>query len=207
MNPERWSARVRAGVIAAVGLLGAAALAGCDNGPSAVETRAERGADEERIERRSAEADRAFPELSDDSERAGSERSAQAERRAAADETPTYRGRPLWSSNRRYDAEENARRHFERNGEALGARSYQDFLRRVHAFTGSPPKDALTLTRANGDRLIYAPKENLFAVVAADGAPRTMFKPDDGMAYWERQKAREAAASRRAANRDGGDEA
>jgi pyocin large subunit-like protein len=207
MNPERWSVRARAGVIAVCGLLGLTALAGCDNGPSAVETRADRGAWEERIERRSAEADRAYASREDGGERGDTERGARPERRASADETPTFQGRPLWSSNRRYDAETNARRHYERNGEALGARSYQDFLKRVHAFTGSPPKDALTLTRANGDLLIYAPKENLFAVVTAEGAPRTMFKPDDGMAYWERQKVREAAANRRAAGRAGGDEA
>ena len=40
--------------------------------------------------------------------------------------------------------------------------------------------------------------ENVFAVMSKAGAPRTMFKPDDGMAYWEQQKARE---TRRQANR------
>ena len=30
------------------------------------------------------------------------------------------------------------------------------------------------------------------AVASKAGAPRTMFKPDEGMAYWEEQKAREA---------------
>ena len=31
-----------------------------------------------------------------------------------------------------------------------------------------------------------------FAVANREGAPRTMFKPDDGMAYWQEQKTREA---------------
>jgi pyocin large subunit-like protein len=48
---------------------------------------------------------------------------------------------------------------------------------------GHPPKGALTLTRKNGDTLFYDPKANVFAVANKDGAPRTMFKPDEGMAY------------------------
>ena len=46
--------------------------------------------------------------------------------------------------------------------------------------------------RSNGDKLIYNSKTNVFAVVTKDGAPRTMFKPRDGAAYWDEQKAREA---------------
>ena len=33
---------------------------------------------------------------------------------------------------------------------------------------------------------------NVFAVVSRDGAPRTMFKPRDGAAYWQEQKDRVA---------------
>jgi len=56
------------------------------------------------------------------------------------------------------------------------------------------------MKRANGDTLIYDPKGNVFAVATKDGAPRTMFKPDDGMDYWRKQKEREtqsASGSRR----------
>lgn len=180
-------------------LAAAFGLAACDNGPSAVDARAERPSYEERIERRAAEPAGAY------AERGAETRDPRPERRA--ERTPTLDGRPLWSSNRRYDAEENARRHFERNGEALGARNYDDFLKKVHAFTGDPPRGALTLKRANGDTLIYEPKQNLFAVVTADGAPRTMFKPDDGMAYWERQKTREAQGGSRRANSGAGEDA
>jgi hypothetical protein len=35
---------------------------------------------------------------------------------------------------------------------------------------------------------MYDPKGNLFAVVDKDGAPRTLFKPRDGAAYWDQQK-------------------
>ena len=67
-----------------------------------------------------------------------------------------------------------------------------------------PPKGTLTMTRNNGDKLFYDPKGNVFAVASRAGAPRTMFKPDEGMAYWEEQKAREAKrqASRRSRDDD-----
>lgn len=191
MNTGRWKAFLM--TVAGGALF---VLAGCDAGPSAVDMRADRSS--ERIERRSAEADAGSVYVEREAAGRGGERPS---RRAEA--AAVYEGRPLWSSNRRYDAEENARRHFERNGEALGAKSYDDFLQKVHAFTGSPPRGAQTLTRANGDRLIYDPKANLFAVVTRDGAPRTMFKPEDGPAYWERQKAREAeSGTRRSGGRD-----
>lgn len=101
-------------------------------------------------------------------------------------------GKPIWSSNRSRTAEENARSHFERNGAAFGARTLDEFVAKAHAFTSKPPPGTLRLSRPNGDRLLYDPRTNVFAVVTREGAPRTMFKPDDGMAYWERQKRIEA---------------
>ena len=105
---------------------------------------------------------------------------------------PLVDGKPMWSANAKHTAEENAAYHFERDGAAFGAATLDEFVRTAHAFVNSPPKGALTLTRANGDRLIYDPEGNVFAVATKDGAPRTLFKPDDGMAYWEKQKAKEA---------------
>ncbi|MBV9512274.1 MAG: hypothetical protein JO303_18545, partial [Caulobacteraceae bacterium] len=35
---------------------------------------------------------------------------------------------------------------------------------------------------------LYDPAQNIFAVVTKDGAPRTMFKPEQGQAYWARQQ-------------------
>jgi len=117
---------------------------------------------------------------------------------------PLVDGRPMWSSNSKHTAQENAAYHFERNGEAFGAETVEAFVDKAHAFVSSPPKDALTLTRANGDRLIYDPEGNVFAVATKDGAPRTMFKPDDGMAYWEKQKERESKQATRGSSNDRG---
>lgn len=156
------------------------ALAACDNGPSAV-------AKQEPV---------AEPAASTAPQRqasAGDPRTAPI---------PRVDGKPMWSANRRYTATENAARHFARNGEAFGAKDVDDYVKKAHAFVSAPPRGAETLTRPNGDLLIYDARSNVFAVATAEGAPRTMFKPDDGRAYWDRQKEREG---RRAANDNDGD--
>lgn len=159
-------------------------LAACDNGPSAV-----------------AQSGEARP---------ASERSTETERpveQADAREAPVPRvdGKPMWSASRRYTAEENAQRAFDRNGEAFGAKDVDDFVRKAHAFVTDPPAGAQTLTRANGDVLIYDAASNVFAVKTGEGAPRTMFKPDDGAAYWAEQREREARRTARAGERDAQD--
>ena len=112
-------------------------------------------------------------------------------------------GRPIWSASRRGTAEENAQRAFDRNGEAFGARDLDDFVRKAHAFIEKPPAGTQRLTRANGDVLLYDPKGNVFAVASKDGAPRTMFKPDEGAAYWDEQKSRLARQATRRSEDNG----
>lgn len=106
---------------------------------------------------------------------------------------PLFHGEPMWSENRSHSAKENAEYHFERAGGDLGSKTLDDFLTKVHRFGDHPPAGALKLVRANGDRLLYDPKTNLFAVFTRQGAPRTVFKPSNGMDYWTEQKAREQA--------------
>jgi pyocin large subunit-like protein len=89
--------------------------------------------------------------------------------------------------------------------------SEDDFLTKVHAFIDNPPSGVLTLTRSNGDKLMYDPKGNIFAVADKNGAPRTLFKPKDGQAYWDKQKDAEArgddyGGSRRSARKSGSDD-
>ncbi len=113
---------------------------------------------------------------------------------------------PLWSKNRKYTADDNAHYHFEKHGPEFGARSYADYLAMVHGFIHSPPPGTQTLKRSNGDTLFYDPKGNVFAVMTRAGAPRTLFRPDTGAAYWQQQK--QIEATRRTPRRDsyGGDE-
>ena len=167
-------------------LVAAMLLAGCDGGASAVP-----------VHKASA------PVASADG--GGGARAGAAAAGAAAPQAAVRQvdGKPMWSSNRRFTADQNAQRHFERDGADFGAASVDDYVAKVHRFIARPPKSAQTLTRANGDRLIYDPASNVFAVATRDGAPRTMFKPDDGAAYWEKVKAREADGGARKGRDDG----
>jgi pyocin large subunit-like protein len=182
----------------ALGISALALLSGCDNGPSAVSKQAAG----------TQMASAAAPEHR--SYGGGSGDEPQVDHRkdtvATADD-----GKPMWAPSRRNSAEDGAQRAFERNGATFGAKSLDQFVKRAHDFVGHPPKGTLTLTRANGDTLFYDPKANIFAVANKDGAPRTMFMPDDGMAYWEKQKDREshreANAEHRSHSRSADDDA
>ena len=142
-------------------------------------------------------------------------RTADQTRRPAASDGDVRKlddGKPMWASNRTNGGEENAQKQFERNGQDFAAASITDYVRKAHAFVDAPPKGALTVSRRNGDVLYYDPKANIFAVSDREGAPRTMFKPRDGMSYWEQQKQRASDTSRRRsdsryASRDGGSSA
>ncbi|HZL00930.1 MAG TPA: hypothetical protein VFC47_13650 [Caulobacteraceae bacterium] len=115
---------------------------------------------------------------------------------------PQVDGKPMWAANRKHSAQENAQYQFTKNGGDFGASSEAEYIRKVHAFIERPPGGAQTLDRSNGDKLIYDPKVNTFAVVSRDGAPRTMFKPRDGASYWTQQKDREAKRGK--SGQDGG---
>lgn len=142
---------------------------------------------------------------------ATSGREAQAPRtdRASARETaeraptPLFHGKPMWSDSRKYSAEENVKYQFDHHAAELGAKDLDDFIAKAHDFTASPPKGAMQAKRSNGDNLIYDPRSGLFAVARSDGAPRTLFKPEDGEAYWKAQQ-KSLTASTRRTNGDAG---
>ena len=154
-------------------------LTACDNGPSAVAQKPSGGT---QVAKNTTDEGYSNPSAAD--------QPAQVDRRR--EPVKLVDGKPMWSASRQYSAGENARRAFERNGRDFGAKDLDAFVEKAHAFVGHPPKGTLTMTRRNGDTLFYDPKGNVFAVASRAGAPRTMFKPDDGMAYWEEQKTREA---------------
>jgi pyocin large subunit-like protein len=96
---------------------------------------------------------------------------------------------PLWSPGPDHDAGENAAHHWQKHGgEFPELHSEADYIAAAHRFVSRPPPGALTKVDSRGDTLIYDPQTNTFAVRAPDGAPRTMFRPDSGRAYWERQQ-------------------
>jgi pyocin large subunit-like protein len=157
-------------------LVAALGLAACGNGDSAVETR-----------------DRA--EAAPVAMMSATVAEGSGEAAASAAETPG----PL-TANRRETVDEKIQRLYERNGADFGARSPEDFLAKVTAFTTSPPSGTDRATRPNGDVLLYQASTNTFAVVDREGTPRTMFKPDEGEAYWAEQKAAAPTFGQRRSN-------
>lgn len=95
---------------------------------------------------------------------------------------------PLWSGGPEHDAEENAAHHWQKHrNEFREMHSESDYTNAAHDFVNHPPAGAQIKHDSRGDTLIYDPESNTFAVQAPDGAPRTMFRPHNGHAYWDRQ--------------------
>jgi pyocin large subunit-like protein len=169
--------------------LGVLSLSACDGAPSATAARAHGdGASDRRLADSAPAGDdtRGPARYSNAVYTSGSH--STRDDGARQPDTPLFHGKPLWAANKKHTAQENADYHYKRDGEVVGATSEDDFLTKVHAFVDTPPKGVETLTRSNGDKLMYDAKGNLFAVVDKDGAPRTLFKPRDGAAYWAQQK-------------------
>lgn len=140
-------------------------LGACDNGPSAVQTRDRAG------------------EVAEVALTGGATPAEAAATEASAEKT-------VLTANRRETVNDKVARLHERNGADFGARSPEDFVVKIQDFTETPPAGVETVKRPNGDTLLYQASTNTFAVVARDGTPRTMFKPDDGPDYWAEQKER-----------------
>jgi pyocin large subunit-like protein len=161
-------------------VLGAAALslalAACDAGPSATsKAPAPRGASSSGVA--SAPAGASSPQ--------------QASADPRDQPVPLVEGKPMWAANRKHTAQENADYQFGKNGKDFGAANEADYVARAHHFVDAPPAGVEKVQRANGDFLLYDARSNTFAVVTKAGAPRTMFKPRDGVAYWRQQVSRE----------------
>ena len=93
-----------------------------------------------------------------------------------------------WTVGKTASMESNAITHWTKHGAEFP--EYPSFARYSEAaqnFVANPPLGAQIFTRTNGERLIYDPSRNIFAVSTADGVPKTMFRPTDGINYWMRQ--------------------
>lgn len=145
--------------------LALAALGGCGNGGSAVETR-DRAAEGAEVVLASATG---TP--------------------AEAAEAVAEKAKPALTANRRETVDAKVARLFERNGADFDATSAGDYLDKVREFTTRPPAGTERVERPNGDVLLYQASTNTFAVVSREGVAKTMFKPRDGAAYWAEQKA------------------
>ncbi|WP_232240980.1 hemagglutinin repeat-containing protein [Serratia plymuthica] len=94
----------------------------------------------------------------------------------------------IWTATKNADPVTNAYGHWTKHKkefpEYQNAKQYVDA---AHNFMTIPPMGTLTKTRPNGDTLYYNPTTNTFASKDKNGVPRTMFKPDKGLEYWNKQ--------------------
>lgn len=95
---------------------------------------------------------------------------------------------PLWTSTKGKTSVENAFGHWQKHGaEFPEFQNAKQYVEGTKSFFSNPPAGTLTKTRPNGDTLFYNQGSNTFGVQAADGAPRTLFRPSDGLNYWNKQ--------------------
>jgi len=107
--------------------------------------------------------------------------------RAAGKEARVVKG-SLWTSTKSKSAVENAFGHWKKHKvEFPEFQNAKQYVEGTQKFLNSPPKGTLSKSGSNGDTLLYNPKTNTFGVKDANGAPRTMFRPKDGMDYWNKQ--------------------
>jgi pyocin large subunit-like protein len=187
---------IRTPLLAGAAACAALSLSACDNGPSAVQTR-DRSEAASTYQTAAARYDTGA-RGDDAAGPAGA--SARASRRssAPAQGDNDLGGGLTWAANSRHTAEDNARYQFDKRGADFGLTDFKAFVSKADSFVAHPPQGVLKMERSNGDVLLYDPKSNVFAVADKSGAPRTMFKPSDGLAYWDAQKAREARGNDRA---------
>jgi uncharacterized protein RhaS with RHS repeats len=94
----------------------------------------------------------------------------------------------IWSSTKAKTAVENAFGHWEKHkGEFPEFQNAKQYVEGAKNFFESPPPGTLTKINSYGDKLFYNPASNTFGVQSANGAPRTLFRPTDGINYWNRQ--------------------
>jgi pyocin large subunit-like protein len=83
-------------------------------------------------------------------------------------------------------------RHFRKHAAEWGAGNITraGYLKRAQSLLRSNVGgDIVGHVRANGDVLRYNVRTNEFAIGAANGTIRTLFRPSEGMSYWLRQVA------------------
>jgi len=78
--------------------------------------------------------------------------------------------------------------HWEKHGKEFPnfkkENEYGDYALRFFQY---PPKGTLFKRNQAGDYLFYYQPYNIFGVTTKDGIPKTMFRPSQGINYWNRQ--------------------
>jgi hypothetical protein len=118
--------------------------------------------------------------------------------RASVARTPprsTIAGRPATlvrrqghvGGQRKYSAEE-APSGLRAQRQAFGAKTVDQFVEKAHAFVEHPPQGSLTLIAAQRRHLHLRSQVQHLRRGQQGGPRKAMFKPDDGMAYWQNRR-------------------
>ena len=76
--------------------------------------------------------------------------------------------------------------HFKKHGNEFGYKTEQQYLEGANRVINS--SDSLhKKEKEDGDDVYYLKDSNEFVIVSTTGYIRTYFKPDDGIAYYNRQ--------------------
>ncbi|MFN9895880.1 MAG: RHS repeat-associated core domain-containing protein [Acidobacteriota bacterium] len=95
----------------------------------------------------------------------------------------------IWSETKGLSRVQNAFNHWNgHRSDVPNLHNAKQYVEAARDFVANPPAGIPSKTRTNGDVLLYDAASNTFAVKNAQGAPKTMFKPTDGAAYFHRQK-------------------
>ncbi|WP_157221592.1 hypothetical protein [Herbaspirillum sp. YR522] len=93
-----------------------------------------------------------------------------------------------WSATKTLSAPENALAHWTKHASEFPEfKNASQYVEEAQNFVSNPPTGVLTKTKPNGDVMFYDPATNTFAVKTLTNAPRTMFRPTDGINYWNKQ--------------------
>ncbi|MCR1002361.1 MAG: VENN motif pre-toxin domain-containing protein [Enterobacter cloacae] len=94
----------------------------------------------------------------------------------------------IWTETKKAEPVGNVYGHWTKHGKEFPEyQNTKQYVDAAHNFMTTPPAGTLTKVRPNGDTLYYNPATNVFASKDINGVPRTMFKPEKGIEYWNKQ--------------------
>lgn len=85
------------------------------------------------------------------------------------------RAAQIWTATKTLTAQQNAENHFKKHNRDFKFKSVDQYVAAATKFIRTPPKGAQTKKQSDGDTVVFLPRTGEFAVMRADGTPRTYF--------------------------------
>lgn len=95
-------------------------------------------------------------------------------------------GNPIWSATKGKTPVENAFKHWkDHKNEFPEFLNSKQYVESSWNFFKRPPVGTLVKKRTNGETLLYHEATNTFGVCTKHEIPKTMFRPNEQIRYWE----------------------